>query len=403
MFHYLLLLFLTHSVFCGILIIPKKHPVVPTRKVWVSVFFKKGGECVKKYLVSVAALLCLLPLSSCQGYGQKTATLSVIYMVTAALALLLLLGGCFLVKKRKPWFLLLFSSVLIVNIGYAWLSVSTSLETALMANRISYLGSVFLPMAMLVILLKVTNTPYKKSLPWLLIGLALLMFLIAASPGILDIYYKEVSFSVVDGVSVLNKVYGPLHPIYLVYLLGYFTAMVAVIIRAQVKKTIDSTLHAIILAAAVLVNIGVWFVEQMARIDYELLSVSYIISELFLLGVHLVMNENQRLRELVKRVDPVRGYVDSAAEYVGEPPVLSPEQVELYLQGLERLTPTERTVYDAYMARATTKEVLNMLGITENTLKYHNRNLYGKLGVNSRKELLEMHKFLNALKSDMQK
>ena len=33
-----------------------------------------------------------------------------------------------------------------------------------------------------------------------------------------------------------------------------------------------------------------------------------------------------------------------------------------------------------------------MLNIKENTLKYHNKNIYGKLGVNSRKEILEIHK-----------
>ena len=98
----------------------------------------------------------------------------------------------------------------------------------------------------------------------------------------------------VDGVSTLIKVYGPLHPLYLFYLLGYFAAMVTVIIRASIRKTIESTSHAVVLAIAVFVNIGVWFIEQLTDIDFEMLSVSYIISELFLLGVHLVMNENRR-------------------------------------------------------------------------------------------------------------
>ena len=33
--------------------------------------------------------------------------------------------------------------------------------------------------------------------------------------------------------------------------------------------------------------------------------------------------------------------------------------------------------------------------ITENTLKYHNRNIYSKLGVTSRKELLRYAALLN--------
>ena len=36
-----------------------------------------------------------------------------------------------------------------------------------------------------------------------------------------------------------------------------------------------------------------------------------------------------------------------------------------------------------------TKDIISQLGITENTLKYHNKNIYSKLGVKTRKELLQ--------------
>lgn len=39
------------------------------------------------------------------------------------------------------------------------------------------------------------------------------------------------------------------------------------------------------------------------------------------------------------------------------------------------------------------------MNIKETTLKYHNRNLYSKLGVANRKELLELHKQLQAVKA----
>ena len=239
-------------------------------------------------------------------------------------------------------------------------------------------------------------------------GIAAVVFLIAASPGLLDIYYKEVSFEVVNGVSTLVKVYGPLHPLYLFYLLGYFSAMVTVIIRASSKKTVDTTSHAIILAIAVFVNIGVWFIEQLTSIDFEMLSISYIISELFLLGVHLVMNENQRLRGIVKQVETVQNYTEqnkTAPDVMLESPLetetVDLARIEMFMEGLSKLTPTERGIYDAYIARVTTKEIMANLNIKENTLKYHNRNLYGKLGISSRKELLEIYKQLKAVKVNL--
>ena len=365
---------------------------------------------MKKFLASVPALLFfILCLSGCSAVGDKNGSLSIIYGATVALSLLLLIGCIALVRKKRLWFIMLFASVLVVNAGYTLLSVSTCLSTALWANRISYLGSVFLPLTMLMILLNVTNTPYKKRLPATLLGVAILVFLIAASPGVLPIYYKEVSFAVVDGASTLVKVYGPLHPIYLVYLLGYFSAMVVIIVRANLKKTIDTTAHAIIIAIAVFVNIGVWFIEQLVQVDFEMLSISYIISELFLLGIHLVMNENQHLREVVRQVESARSYPAEASavpDVMLETPIaedtIAPEQVETFIRGLGELTPTEKVIYDAYIARVTTKEIMTNLNIKETTLKYHNRNLYGKLGVSTRKELLELHKHIKSVKATLE-
>jgi len=359
---------------------------------------------MKKLLFAAMFLiLTTMGLSGCNAVGDRAESLSIIYGAAAALSLLLLIGCLFLVRKKKTWFVLLFSSVLVVNIGYTVLSVSTCLEMALIANSIAYSGSVFLPMAMMMIILNVTNTRCKKMIPISLIVLSIVMFLITASPGILPIYYKEVSFSVVNGVSTLVKVYGPLHPLYLFYLIGYFIAMVSIIVRASIKKTFDAASHAVILAIAVFVNIGVWFIEQLSDINFEMLSVSYIISELFLLGVHLVMNENQRLRELVMQKEEALK-ATNVTEIPAKIDSISAEAMECFTIGIDTLTPTERSIYEAYLAGSSTKQILSEMNIKENTLKFHNKNIYGKLGVSSRKRLLEVYRAVNAhMKKDENK
>ena len=360
---------------------------------------------MRKFLASTPILL-FLSLSGCNAVGAKSASLTIIYGAAAVLSLLLLIGCCRLVRKNKAWLVILFSSVLVVNVGYTFLALSTSLSMALWANRVAYLGSVFLPLAMLMIILHVTGTKHPKWLSYALGALSIIVFLVAASPGILPIYYKEVSFAVLEGVSTLVKVYGPLHPLYLVYLLGYFAAMVAVIIRARIKKTIDTTAHAVILAIAVFVNIGVWFIEQLTSIDFEMLSISYIISELFLLGIHLVMNEYQRMKKIVRQVESVQDYSeedtstpDAMLEMPIENDAVSAERIEVFMMGLKTLTPTEREIYDAYIARVTTKEIMASMNIKESTVKFHSHNLYSKLGVSTRKELLEIHKHIKSVQA----
>ena len=128
---------------------------------------------MKKLWTSFFVIIFLIfNLTACQPTPEKNASLSTIYGICALISFFLLIACFLLVKKHKTWFLMLYSSVLIVNVGYTLLSLSTNLETALWANRISYLGSVFLCPAMLLIILNVTNTTYKKYLPIILLCFA---------------------------------------------------------------------------------------------------------------------------------------------------------------------------------------------------------------------------------------
>ncbi|MBR2027836.1 MAG: hypothetical protein IKA10_02450 [Oscillospiraceae bacterium] len=350
-------------------------------------------------------LFLIFNLSGCCAVGDKNGSLSSIYGIASIISLLLLIGCVGFVRKKRFWFITLFTCVFVVNAGYTFLAVSTNLQMALWANRLSYLGSVFLPLSMLMIILNVTNISYKKRLPYTLFCIAVAMFLIAASPGILPIYYKDVSFSAVNGVSTLVKVYGPLHSLYLIYLIGYFSAMVAIIVHANKKGTIETLSHAIIIAIAVFVNIGVWLIEQLVSVEFEFLAISYIISELFLLGVHFIITENHRLREIVKQVEIAQNYSENktaSPDIMLEKPIdskiINTERIEIFVLGLNTLTPTEKVIYDAYIARVTSKEIMANMNIKESTLKYHNRNLYSKLGVSNRKELLELHKYIKSVK-----
>jgi len=357
------------------------------------------SSMVKKSIVYIMAVLTLLiGLSGCTSIGDKTASLSVIYGVTMVMSLLLLIGYCSLVQDKDKWFLLLFTSVLVVNIGYFCLSVSGNIEKALFANRIAYLGSVFLPLSMLMILLNVIGIKCPKWLVGALLGLSVIVFVIAASPGYSDIYYKQVTLERINGVTVLQKVYGPLHSLYLFYLLGYFGAMVILVVGAIVKGRMESDLYSVVLVIAVFVNIGVWLLEQLVKIDFEFLSVSYIISELFLLGLYLLMKENERLKSAIE-VYEYSTYPENISipdKSVPDTEILMQLEIdpEQYIAGIDRLTATERAVFNLYISGKGTKDIMSELNIKENTLKFHNKNIYGKLGVSSRKQLISTYQKL---------
>ncbi|MDR1704019.1 MAG: helix-turn-helix transcriptional regulator [Clostridiales bacterium] len=55
---------------------------------------------------------------------------------------------------------------------------------------------------------------------------------------------------------------------------------------------------------------------------------------------------------------------------------------------LETLTRAERTIFNLYVQGYNAKEITEILVLSVNTVKTHNRHIYNKLGVTSRKELL---------------
>lgn len=60
----------------------------------------------------------------------------------------------------------------------------------------------------------------------------------------------------------------------------------------------------------------------------------------------------------------------------------------LFLSSLDKLTAKEKSIFDLYLSGKTAREIMVIANINENTLKYHNRNIYSKLCVSSRKELI---------------
>lgn len=67
---------------------------------------------------------------------------------------------------------------------------------------------------------------------------------------------------------------------------------------------------------------------------------------------------------------------------------VDPDDFNHFLSCLGALTAKENEIFHLYLEGKSTKEILELCDISENTLKYHNRNIYSKLGINSRRQLL---------------
>ena len=97
--------------------------------------------------------------------------------------------------------------------------------------------------------------------------------------------------------------------------------------------------------------------------------------------LHMENADVQRERE---RAETALSYLHAAVMQE-----VNQEAYALFCSNLCTLTPKEREVFDLYLQGRKGKEIQEILNISQNTLKYHNKNIYDKLGVSSRKELLK--------------
>lgn len=311
--------------------------------------------------------------------------MSVVYGGLAVVALVLLVLCVRLNIQHEKYLTLLCVSVLVCNVGYWMLSVAPSLSFALAANRVVYLGNVFLPFFLFMMILKCCGQMYPKVLPVVLLIVGVAVWLLAASPGILDVYYQTVSLQRVHGASIIKREYGPLHVVYLLYILSYTVVSLAVIVYTMVKKTLTHLMQAFFLLTAVLVNVAIWLVERFFLRGFEFLSVSYIMTEIFLLLLSGLMNQMAASASEGVPHSPVPSVaVDGTAMLFSD---RERAQILARCDALAALTPREHEVLEHILSNKKRKEIAEALFVTESTIKKYTSSIYKKLGVSNRIEL----------------
>ena len=307
------------------------------------------------------------------------------YGITLALAVGLLIAYFFLIKPKEFWLGVLFICVAIVNLGYFVLSMARALPIAILGNNIAYLGSVFLSVCMWLTIVRLCGYSIYPRHVIVCLSLATVMFCLIATSGFLPWYYRELSLDTSGENVKFIKTYGPLHFTYLIYLLGYFAVMIATIILSVRQKRVGSPKLAGLLAGVVCGNILVWLFEKFISFDFEILSVTYIFSELVLLLLYWTMQDYihvDELKQIISKPQPMQ-YHDLSQMAEEE----KMERALAMLQTGERLVEREREVLELVLKNQKRKDIAEQLHLSENTVKTHTRNLYAKLGVANREEL----------------
>lgn len=311
--------------------------------------------------------------------------MAIAYGIILAVAIVLFVLYCTLIRKKEKWLLVLYACVCVVDLGYLLLSLSKTVEFALFANKVAYLGQIFLLISMYLTIAKLCGFKYTNKLPIALFSIGAIVFATVCTTGYLPWYYKEVTLEYADGAAKLVKKYGPLHIVYLIYVLAYVVLMIATIIGSMYTKKVSSRKHAGLLTAAVLCNIAMWIIEKFVTWNFEFLSVSYILSLGMLFFLYWMMQDYVHVQDVPAPI------VEEKSTVVIVNSIPTAEKIKILLSRLSddmTLTVKELEVTEKLLEGKTRKEIADELNISENTVKTHLKHIYEKLNISNKQELL---------------
>lgn len=205
------------------------------------------------------------------------------YFFVFILALILTL--LLLVRTKKVDSLFIFLSIMVtVNTwGRYLLATSNNLETAILANKILYVGACYMPVSAILVLAMLCELKIPKMIKAALLVYASVVMGFVLTIGRSGIYYKHVELGLGEGYSYLIKTYGPAHVLYTVLVAIFafsalFCLAYAVIIRKRISFRLVTGLSIICVANAVL-----YLLERISGAAINFTSLGY------LLGIILMM------------------------------------------------------------------------------------------------------------------
>ena len=291
-------------------------------------------------------------------------------------------------KQNEPWLLFLFACVAVVNLGYTLIAFGDTVEFALFANKITYLGQVLIPLCMFMLISKLCGYTYKKWVIGVLIGAAVIMFAIICTTGYLDWYYTSATIEKIDGATVLHKEYGVLHPINLIYVILYFVGMITVIGLSLGQHKSASQKHACGMLLIVLGNITMWCFGKVIPWEVEFLSVTYLMSAGGFLIEWLMLQDYVHKNEVPSPV-----IVEEKAPIIIVDNMTRAEKIKTILASLPEdtvLSTRQMDILERILDYKSRKEIAVELHLSENTVKTHTGMLYKALGVSGRDEIYAM-------------
>lgn len=187
--------------------------------------------------------------------------------------------------------------------GYYALAASTCLETAILANNLTYLIGIFLPMLFFFNICEICQFKLPHRLTSIIYVIQTLLYLSVCTTGKAEIFYKTVQFNMDEGGVYLTKTYGPMHTVYLITLFAFLVAIIGVLLYSSKKRNIVSFKNVDLMVFVIIAAVSTYSFQRFLHLTVELFPF------VFTLGVVVVLFP----------ITKIRNYsVDGNKEIIGE-------------------------------------------------------------------------------------
>ena len=213
------------------------------------------------------------------------------YYLTAFIISAILTGVYMFVwhKHYDVHITLLFALVPVVNLGFLLVSRSQSLEEAIIANVISYIGGCYLQLMIMLAVFSLCHIHLNRWIKTAFFTLSTVVFLSTLTPGRSGLFYKSLSFTRENGLSVLHKEYGPMHHVFLGMVVLYFVLSWGAIFYALAKKKQVSRKILILMFLPEIVGMVCYFGGRLILPGLELMPAAYVFAQIvYLIIVHRI-------------------------------------------------------------------------------------------------------------------
>lgn len=186
-------------------------------------------------------------------------------------------------RQNITYYLLVFTAVMVSNMGHYIISIAEELETAIAGHRCVYLGGIFIPVLMMFAAMRLCHIEIRKWFACFVMAFSVFVFYFAFTVGERTEYYKNLSLGKKGGISYLIKEYGSMHSSYMVLLFGCVVFTITIIIYAMINKKNASYRTAAYLLFAEIIVVFFYLLRRITGSHIEYFVVAYIVDEMVLL------------------------------------------------------------------------------------------------------------------------